>query len=54
LTAVRAPINVNLAAENRVLFRHGSLSSHPGQRDQNVQAMCKLYRRRNNVNILLF
>jgi hypothetical protein len=54
LTAVRAPINVNLAAEDRVLFCHESLSSHPGQKDQNVQAMCKLYRRRNDVNILLY
>jgi hypothetical protein len=35
-TAVRALINVNLAAEDRVLFRHGRMSSEPGRKDRNV------------------
>jgi hypothetical protein len=53
-TAVRSSINVNLVAENRVMFRHGRMPSKPGRKTENVQAMCKLCRRRNNVNILLF
>src|ERR1022692_4930716 len=36
-TAVRSSIDVNFAAENRVLFRHGRMSSHPGQKTE----MCK-------------
>jgi hypothetical protein len=35
-TAVGPSINVNLAAENCVLFRHGRMSSHPGQKGRNV------------------
>src|ERR1039458_8719428 len=31
-TAVRSSIDVNFAAEDRVLFRHERMSSHPGQK----------------------
>jgi hypothetical protein len=35
-TAVRPTIDVNFAAEDCVLFRHGRMSSHPGQKGRNV------------------
>jgi len=35
-TAVRTTINVNFAAEDCILFRHGRMSSHPGQKGRNV------------------
>ena len=35
-TAVGPSINVNFAAEDCVLFRHGRMSSHPGQKRRNV------------------